>query len=113
LWGLSIMAISSISSVTTITPQSSGGRVTSTTTSALDNGAFIALGSNVTSISNAGGSATTTVTDYSANGTLRDQSITSSARGSPACTVTMYGNDPELRWLSYGQRRVRPGQSRN
>nr|WP_162093067.1 AIDA repeat-containing protein [Bradyrhizobium sp. ORS 278] len=78
--------------VTTQTPQSSGGLVTSAVTSALDNGAFIGTGAQVTAISNAGGTATTTVTNYSANGTLQSQRITSATLGSAARTVTIYGN---------------------
>jgi hypothetical protein len=76
--------------VTTNTPQSSGGLVTSVTTSALDNGAFIATVSQTTTISNAGGTATTTVVNDSANGTLLSKST--STLGSAARTVTIFGN---------------------
>jgi autotransporter passenger strand-loop-strand repeat protein len=78
--------------VTSQTPQASGGLATAVVTSALDNGVFIGTGSQVTSISNAGGTATTTVTDYSANGTLQSQSITAATLGSADRTVTIYGN---------------------
>jgi autotransporter passenger strand-loop-strand repeat protein len=78
--------------VTTDTPQSSGGLVTSAVTSELDNGAFIVAGSQVTTISNAGGTKTATVVNASANGTVQSESITSSTLGSAARTVTIYDN---------------------
>lgn len=78
--------------VTSQTPQSSGGLVTSAVTSQLDNGAFIVVDNKVTTISNAGGTQTTTIVDNSANGTQRSKSINSTTLGSAARTTTIYGN---------------------
>ncbi|QOZ33208.1 hypothetical protein XH92_17280 [Bradyrhizobium sp. CCBAU 53421] len=76
--------------ITTETPQSSGGLVTSATSSILDNGAFVVSGTEITTISNAGPTQTTTVVNKSADGTLQSESITSTALGSAAKTVTTY-----------------------
>ena len=79
--------------VTTNTPQSNGGLVTAVTTSELDGlGHFIDVGSQTTTISNAGATATTTVVNDSANGTLLSESITNSTVGSADRSVTIYGN---------------------
>jgi len=79
--------------VTTVAPQSGGGLVTTITTSELDgSGTFVAVDSKVTTISNAGATATTTVVDDSANGTLLSKSITTGTIGSTARTATVYGN---------------------
>ncbi|MDH2344191.1 phage tail tip lysozyme [Bradyrhizobium sp. SSUT77] len=78
--------------VTSQTPQSSGGLVTSAVTSQLDNGAFIVVDNRTTTISNAGGTQTTTIVDNSANGTQRSKSINSTTLGSAARTTTIYGN---------------------
>jgi uncharacterized membrane protein YdcZ (DUF606 family) len=78
--------------VTTQTPQASGGLVTSAVMSELDNGAFIVVGSQTATISNAGGTKTTTVANQSANGTLLSERIATTTLGSPARTITVYGN---------------------
>jgi hypothetical protein len=79
--------------VTTNVQQSNGGLATVVTKSAVDgNGHFVDLGSATTTISNAGATATTTVVDTSANGTLRSENIATSTVGSAAGTVTTYGN---------------------
>ncbi len=79
--------------VTTNTPQSSGGVVTTVVSSERDgHGNFIEVSSNTNSISNAGATATTTVVDDSANGTLRSESITTRTVGSAAGSATIYGN---------------------
>ncbi|WP_426422611.1 AIDA repeat-containing protein [Bradyrhizobium genosp. A] len=78
--------------VTSQTPQSSGGLVTSAVTSQLDNGAFIVVDNRTTTISNAGGTQTTTIVDNSANGTLQSKSINSTTLGSATRTTTIYGN---------------------
>ena len=78
--------------VTSQTPQSSGGLVTSAVTSQLDNGAFIVVDNKTTTISNAGGTQTTTIVDNSANGTQRSKSINSTTLGSAARTTTIYSN---------------------
>ncbi len=79
--------------VTVNTPQSGGGLVTAVTTAELDGyGYFIATGSETTTISNAGATATTTVVDRSANGTLLSESVTTNTVGSPVGSATIYGN---------------------
>jgi trimeric autotransporter adhesin len=79
--------------VTTNTPQSGGGLVTVVTKSQRDGfGNFIETGSETTTISNAGATATTTTVHDSANGTLRSESIATSTVGSAASSVTIYGN---------------------
>jgi YD repeat-containing protein len=79
--------------VTTNTPQTSGGLVTTVVKSERDGfGNFIETGSETTTISNAGATATTTVADYSANGTLLSEKISTGTVGSAAGSVTTYGN---------------------
>ena len=79
--------------VTTNTPESGGGLVTAVTSSEIDGyGHFIETGSTTNTISNAGATATTTVVNDSANGTLLSESITTSTVGSAATSVTIYGN---------------------
>ena len=79
--------------VTTNAAQSGGGLLTTVTSSELDgNGSLVEVDSKATTISNAGATATTTVVDDSANGTLRAKTITTSTVGSPARAVTTYGN---------------------
>jgi len=79
--------------VTTNTPQSGGGLVTTVVSSSLDGlGNFVELGSQTTTLSNAGATATTTVVNASRDGTQRSESITTTTVGSAAKTVTIYGN---------------------
>lgn len=79
--------------ITTQTPQSSGGLITVATSSELDGyNNFIETGSSTTTVSNAGATATTTVVDDSANGTLRSETVTTGTVGSPAGSVITYGN---------------------
>ncbi|TWC00217.1 hemolysin type calcium binding protein [Bradyrhizobium macuxiense] len=79
--------------VTTNTPQSGGGLVTGVVASELDGfGNLINLGTTTTTISNAGATATTTVVDDSANGTLLSERISTRTVGSPVGSVTVYGN---------------------